>query len=57
MEAPLEFRLNSSVDRQCYSSASGSGRNGDLEVSSPSPSPTYIRLIRKHAAWVSNSEM
>ena len=36
--------------------ASGSGRNGDTEVSSPSPSPAYIRLIWKQAAQVSNSE-
>ena len=36
--------------------ASGSGRNGDAEVSSPSPSPAYIRLIRKQAAQVSDSE-
>ena len=36
--------------------ASGSGRNGDTEVSSPSPSPAYIRLIRRQAAWVSGSE-
>ena len=26
---------------------SGSGRNGDSDVSSPSPSPVYIRLIWK----------
>ena len=37
--------------------ASGSGRNGDADVSSPSPSPAYIRLIRRQAAWVSASEM
>ena len=36
--------------------ASGSGRNGDAEVSSPSPSPAYIRLIRRQAAWISGSE-
>ena len=36
--------------------ASGSGRKGDEDVSSPSPSPTYIRLIRRQAAWVSDSE-
>ena len=35
---------------------SGSGRNGDAEVSSPSPSPMYIRLIRRQAARVSGSE-
>ena len=34
----------------------GSRRNGDSDVSSPSPSPAYIRLIRKQAAWVSCSE-
>ena len=37
--------------------ASRSGRNGDLDVSSPSPSPMYIRLIRKQVAWVSDLEM
>ena len=37
--------------------ASGSRRNGDSDVSSPSPSPAYIRLIQKQAAWVSDSEM
>ena len=36
--------------------ASGSGRNGDEDVSSPSPSPAYIRLIRRQAARVSFSE-
>ena len=36
---------------------SGSGRNGDAEVSSPSPSPAYIRLIRRQAARVSGLEM
>ena len=36
---------------------SGSGRNGDAEVSSPSPSPAYIRLIWIQAAHVSGSEM
>ena len=34
----------------------GSRRNGDLDVSSPSPSPVYIRLIQKQAARVSCSE-
>ena len=37
--------------------ASRSRRNGDAEVSSPSPSPAYIRLIRRQAAQVSGSEM
>ena len=36
--------------------ASGSGRKGDEDVSSPSPSPAYIRLIRRQAALVSASE-
>ena len=36
--------------------ASRSGRNRDLDVSSPSPSPVYIRLIWKQAAQVSDSE-
>ena len=36
--------------------ASRSGRNGDSDVSSPSPSPTYIRLIWEQAAWVSALE-
>ena len=36
---------------------SGSGRNGDADVSSPSPSPAYIRLIRRQTARVSGSEM
>ena len=36
--------------------ASGSGRKGDEDVSSPSPTPTYIRLIRRQAARVSHSE-
>ena len=36
--------------------ASRSRRNGDLDVSGPSPSPAYIRLIWKQAAWVSGSE-
>ena len=36
--------------------ASGSGRNGDSDVSSPSPSPVYMRLIWKQAAWVSGTE-
>ena len=35
---------------------SRSRRNGDSDVSSPSPSPAYIRLIQKQAAWVSGSE-
>ena len=35
--------------------ASGSGRKGDEDVSSPSPSPAYIRLIQRQAAQVSNS--
>ena len=35
---------------------SGSGRNGESDVSSPSPSPAYIRLIRRQAARVSVSE-
>ena len=35
---------------------SRSGRNGDSDVSSPSPSPAYIRLIWKQAAQVSGSE-
>ena len=35
---------------------SGSGRKGDEDVSSPSPSPAYIRLIRRQAARVSASE-
>ena len=33
--------------------ASGSGRNGESDVSSPSPSPAYIRLIRRQATRVS----
>ena len=33
--------------------ASGSGRNRDEDVSSPFPSPAYIRLIRRQAAQVS----
>ena len=33
--------------------ASGSGRNGESDVSSPSPSPAYIRLIQRQAARVS----
>ena len=37
--------------------ASGSGRNKDSDVSSPFPSPMYIRLIWKQAAQVSDSEM
>ena len=37
--------------------ASGSGRKGDEDVSSPSPTPAYIRLIRRQAARVSDSEM
>ena len=37
--------------------ASRSGRNGDSDVSSPSPSPAYIRLIQKQVAWVSDLEM
>ena len=37
--------------------ASGSRRNGESDVSSPSPSPVYIRLIRRQAARVSGSEM
>ena len=37
--------------------ASGSGRNGESDVSSPSPSPTYIRLIWRQAAQVSGSEV
>ena len=37
--------------------ASGSRRNGDSDVSSPSPSPMYVRLIWKQAAWVSGTEM
>ena len=36
--------------------ASGSGRKGDEDVSSPSPSPAYIRLIQRQAARVSASE-
>ena len=36
--------------------ASRSRRNGESDVSSPSPSPTYIRLIRRQAAQVSGSE-
>ena len=36
--------------------ASGSGRNGDSDVSSPSPSLMYIRLIWKQAAQVSGLE-
>ena len=36
--------------------ASRSGRSGDADVSSPSPSPAYIRLIRRQAARVSGSE-
>ena len=36
--------------------ASGSRRKGDEDVSSPSPSPAYIRLIRRQAARVSVSE-
>ena len=37
--------------------ASRSGRNGDADVSSPSPSPAYIRLIRRQTARVSGLEM
>ena len=37
--------------------ASGSRRNGDLDVSSPSPSPTYIRLIWRQAARVCDLEL
>ena len=37
--------------------ASRSRRNRDSDVSSPSPSHTYIRLIWKQAAQVSDSEM
>ena len=37
--------------------ASRSGRNGELDVSSPSPSPAYIRLIQRQAAQVSCLEM
>ena len=45
------------IQRQVWMlEASGSGRNGDAEVSSPSPSPAYIRLIRRQAARVSGSE-
>ena len=36
--------------------ASRSGRNGESDVSSPSPSPAYIRLIGRQAARVSGSE-
>ena len=36
--------------------ASRSGRNGDADVSSPSPSPMYIRLSWRQAARVSGSE-
>ena len=35
---------------------SGSGRKGESDVSSPSPSPAYIRLIWRQAARVSGSE-
>ena len=35
---------------------SGSRRNGESDVSSPSPSPAYIRLIQRQAARVSRSE-
>ena len=35
---------------------SGSRRNRELDVSSPSPSPTYIRLIQRQAAQVSDLE-
>ena len=45
------------IQRQVLmSEASRSGRNGDSHVSSLSPSPTYIRLIRKQAALVSDLE-
>ena len=36
--------------------ASKSRRNGESDVSSPSPSPAYIRLIQKQAAQVSDLE-
>ena len=37
--------------------ASGSERNRESDVSSPSPSPMYVRLIWRQAAWVSLLEM
>ena len=37
--------------------ASGSRRNGDVDVSSPSPSLAYIRLIQRQATRVSRLEM
>ena len=36
---------------------SGSRRNGESDVSSPSPSPTYIRLIQRQEAQVSVLEV
>ena len=37
--------------------ASGSGQVGDRDVSSPSPSPTFMRLIQKQIAQVSGPEL